>query len=879
MALDGALADLTDPIEQDARIEFVSREDPRALELIRHDAAHVLAEAVQTLWPGTQVTIGPVIENGFYYDFFRNQPFTPEDFPAIEKKMREIIARDKPFTKQTWDREKTKQVFRDKGESFKVELVDAIPGDEPIKIYHQGDWFDLCRGPHMTSTGKVGNAFKLMKVAGAYWRGDANNPMLTRIYGTAFAKQEELDAYLKQLEEAEKRDHRKLGRELDLFHFQEEGPGVVFWHAKGWSLFQSIIAYMRRRLAGDYDEVNAPQMLDKSLWETSGHWELVPREHVRRAVGRRRGGGQALVRHQADELPRPCADLQARAEELSRAADPLAEFGVVHRYEPSGALHGLLRVRGFTQDDAHIFCTEEQLAAECLKINDLILSVYADFGFTSDIVVKLATRPEKRVGSDALWDHAEDVMRRVLEQIAAQSGGRIKTGVNPGEGTFYGPKFEYVLRDAIGRDWQCGTTQVDFNLPERFGAFYIDADGEKKQPVMVHRAICGSLERFTGILIENFAGHFPLWLAPKQTWSRPSPAMATTTRARCAAAAKRSACAPSSTCATRRSTTRSASTRSRKVPVLLVVGKKEAETRPVSMRRLGSEKQTVMPLDAALAALADEAVPPDVKRRENRLRGAILFGSRYPDRQSRPAFPDCAAPFSPATHDYTLGVSAGGLQPAAVAAQREDIMRSIGPFRPALPVRFPGRDRASDAFRRGACTDRDAAEHDRDLRGECRQPRLRLRLRLGRAARHRDHRDRRQRQGQWRCHDRGRRERRRELDLGDRGRAEQRGERDRERRGRPGRATPPARRASRSALRRADLPTARSRSAIPRRCKARTASRSATAPRRSAPRRSRWAPARRRRTRTRWCSGPRPISSRRPASRRPPARPPSRARC
>src|SRR3984893_12026323 len=515
MALDGALADLSAPIENDARIEFLNRDDPRALELIRHDAAHVLAEAVQTLWPGTQVTIGPVIENGFYYDFFRNQPFTPEDFPAIEKKMREIIARDKPFTKQVWDREKTKQVFRDKGELFKVELVDAIPGNEPIKIYNQGDWFDLCRGPHMTSVGKVGNAFKLMKVAGAYWRGDSNNPMLTRIYGTAFAKQEDLDAYIRQIEEAEKRDHRKLGRELDLFHFQEEGPGVVFWHAKGWSLFQSIIAYMRRRLEGDYDEVNAPQMLDKSLWETSGHWGWY-RENMFAAQS---AGDEAEDKRWFAIKPMKCpGHVQIFKHGLKSSRElPIryAEFGVVHRYEPSGAMHGLLRVRGFTQDDAHIFCTEAQMAAECLKINDLILSVYKDFGFEGDLTVKLSTRPEKRVGSDAAWDHAEDVMTKVLKTIASQSNN-IKTAINPGEGAFYGPKFEYVLRDAIGRDWQCGTTQVDFNLPERFGAFYIAGNSEKTTPVMIHRAICGSMERFIGILLEHHAGHLPLWLAPVQ---------------------------------------------------------------------------------------------------------------------------------------------------------------------------------------------------------------------------------------------------------------------------------------------------------------------------------------------------------------------------
>src|SRR5262245_60225497 len=421
MALDGTVADLSDKIENDAKIEFLTREDPRALELIRHDAAHVMAEAVQSLWPGTQVTIGPVIENGFYYDFFRNQPFTPEDLPEIEKKMREIIARDKPFTKEVWSRDEAKRVFRDKGELFKVELIDAIPEDQEIKIYKQGDWFDLCRGPHMTSTGKVGNAFKLMRVAGAYWRGDSNNPVLTRIYGTAWPSKEELDTHIKNLEEAEKRDHRRLGREMDLFHFQEEGPGVVFWHPKGWTLFQLLISYMRRRLQGDYQEVNAPQILDKSLWETSGHWDWF-REHM-------------YVTETEDKRvfaikPMNCpGHVQIFKYGLKSYRDlplRLAEFGAVSRYEPSGALHGLLRVRAFTQDDAHVFCTEDQMAAECLKINDLILSTYADFGF-HDIVVKLSTRPEKRVGTDAMWDHAEEIMERVMEQIAAQSGGRIKT--------------------------------------------------------------------------------------------------------------------------------------------------------------------------------------------------------------------------------------------------------------------------------------------------------------------------------------------------------------------------------------------------------------------------------------------------------------------
>ena len=614
MALDGKVVDLADKIETDAKIEFVSRDDPRALELIRHDAAHVLAEAVQSLWPGTQVTIGPIIENGFYYDFFRNDPFTPEDFPAIEKKMREIIARDKPFTKEVWSRDETKKVFRDKGEAFKVELVDAIPADQSINIYKQGDWFDLCRGPHMTSTGKIGDAFKLQKVAGAYWRGDSKNPMLTRIYGTAFAKKEELDAYLKQIEEAEKRDHRRLGRELDLFHFQEEGPGVVFWHAKGWKLFQTIIAYMRRRLDGDYDEVNAPQMLDKSLWETSGHWEWY-RENMFAAQS---AGDEAEDKRWFAIKPMNCpGHVQIFKHGLKSYRElpiRLAEFGVVHRYEPSGAMHGLLRVRGFTQDDAHIFCTEDQLAEECLKINDLILSTYADFGFEGDLVVKLSTRPKKRVGDDAAWDHAEAVMSKVLEQIAAKSGNRIKTSINPGEGAFYGPKFEYVLRDAIGRDWQCGTTQVDFNLPERFGAFYIDADGSKKTPVMVHRAICGSLERFTGILIEHFEGKFPLWLAPVQG------VVATITQdgdsyaREVFAAARKLGLRMEIDLRNEKINYKVREHSLAKMPVMLVVGKKEAENREVSIRRLGSQDQTVMKLDDALKMLVEEAVPPDVKR-------------------------------------------------------------------------------------------------------------------------------------------------------------------------------------------------------------------------------------------------------------------------
>ncbi len=620
MALDGTVVDLADPITADAKIELLNREDPRALELIRHDTAHVLAEAVQELFPGTQVTIGPVIENGFFYDFARNEPFTPEDFPAIEKKMREIIARDKPFTKEVWSRDKAKDFFAAKGEAYKVELVDAIPADQTLKMYAQGDWIDLCRGPHMTSVGKVGNAFKLMKVAGAYWRGDSNNAMLTRIYGTAFAKQEELDAYLKQIEEAEKRDHRKLGREMDLFHFQEEGPGVVFWHSKGWRLFQEIIAYMRRRLAADYEEVNAPQILDKSLWETSGHWGWYQDNMFAvKSAAAFENPQDAERDHRVFALkPMNCpGHVQIFKHGLKSYRDlpiRLAEFGNVHRYEPSGALHGLMRVRGFTQDDAHIFCTEEQLAAECLKINDLILSVYEDFGFDQDLVIKLSTRPEKRVGSDALWDHAEDVMTKVLETIAKQSGNRIKTEINPGEGAFYGPKFEYVLRDAIGRDWQCGTTQVDFNLPERFGAFYIGADGEKKQPVMVHRAICGSLERFTGILIEHHAGHFPLWLAPEQVIVAPITSEADGYAEEVTMALMGAGLRARADLRNEKISYKVREHSLAKVPVILAVGKREAEEKTVTVRRLGSQAQTVMPLSEALAALTQEAQAPDLAR-------------------------------------------------------------------------------------------------------------------------------------------------------------------------------------------------------------------------------------------------------------------------
>ncbi len=621
-AIDGIPRDLSDPLETSGKIEILTREHPLALEMIRHDAAHVLAEAVQELWPDTQVTIGPVIENGFYYDFSRDTPFTPEDFPAIEKKMREIIGRNKPFTKEVWPRDKARRVFAEKGESYKVQLVDAIPEGQDLKIYSQGDWFDLCRGPHMASTGQVGNAFKLMKVAGAYWRGDSNNPMLTRIYGTAWANQEQLDAYVNMLAEAEKRDHRRLGREMDLFHFQEEGPGVVFWHSKGWRMFQNLVSYMRRRLAHEgYQEVNAPQVLDKSLWETSGHWGWYRDNMFKVTVAGDETEDERVFALKPMNCPGHVQIFKHGLKSYRDLPIKLAEFGNVHRYEPSGALHGLMRVRGFTQDDAHIFCTEDQLRAECLRINNLILTTYADFGF-EEVSVKLSTRPEKRVGSDEAWDLAEKIMSDVLEEITLQSNGRIKTSINPGEGAFYGPKFEYVLKDAIGREWQCGTTQVDFNLPERFGAFYIGSDSEKKQPVMVHRAICGSMERFLGILIENYAGHLPLWFAPVQVVVATITSEADGYAASVLQRLRDEGIHAELDLRNEKINYKVREHSLAKVPVMLVCGKREAEESTVNIRRLGSRDQVSMSLDEALAAIVDEATPPDLKRRKAQRKAA-----------------------------------------------------------------------------------------------------------------------------------------------------------------------------------------------------------------------------------------------------------------
>jgi threonyl-tRNA synthetase len=601
--IDGTLRDLSEPIERDAKIRIITRSDPEALTLIRHDAAHVMAEAVQSLYPDTQVTIGPVIENGFYYDFARDESFTPEDLPVIEKKMAEIVASNHPFTVEVWSRDKARNVFAEKGEAFKVELVDAIPEGEDVKIYHQGDWFDLCRGPHMDTTGRIGKGFKLLKIAGAYWRGDSDRPMLQRIYGTAWASEEDLKAYLHQLEEAEKRDHRRLGREMDLFHFQEEAPGAVFWHAKGWALFQSLIGYMRRRQRDwGYLEVNSPDMMERKLWEQSGHWEKfaenmyiaeTPDERVYCCKPMNCPGHVQIFKNGLKSY----RDLPLR----------IAEFGKVHRYEPSGALHGLLRVRHFTQDDAHIFCTEDQITEECVKLNEQMLSIYRDFGF-EDVRIKFSDRPEKRVGADAVWDKAETALKRAV------GAAGLNYELNPGEGAFYGPKLEYVLRDAIGRDWQCGTVQVDLNMPERLGAFYIGPDGEKAVPVMIHRAMFGSLERFTGILMEHYAGHLPLWLAPTQavvaTIVSDADAYAETVLARLKEAGLRAEADLRNEKINYKVREHSVT----KVPTMLVVGKREAEEGTVSVRRLGSQKQEVMKLDDAVKMLVDEAVPPDLRK-------------------------------------------------------------------------------------------------------------------------------------------------------------------------------------------------------------------------------------------------------------------------
>ncbi len=602
--LDGTLQDLSRRIEADGTAVFVTRRDPEALELVRHDAAHVLAEAVQSLHPGTQVTIGPPIENGFYYDFARNEPFTPEDFPAIEARMREIIAANAPFEREVWDRDEAIRFFEGRGERFKAELIRDLPETETITLYRQGGWIDLCRGPHMRGTGDVGSAFKLQKVAGAYWRGDHRNPMLTRIYATAWRDGKELDAHLHQLEEAERRDHRRLGREMDLFHIQEEAAGSIFWHPKGWKLYRTAESYMRRRLdAAGYQEVRTPQLVDRALWERSGHWEKY-REHMFVAQVEDEKRTLALK-----PMNCPCHVQIFNHGLRSYRELPLrmAEFGSCHRYEPSGALHGIMRVRAFTQDDAHIFCTPGQVAPETARFVDLLASVYRDFGFDS-FRVKFADRPAERAGDDATWDRAEGALR----EACAIAG--VEYELNQGEGAFYGPKLEFVLRDAIGRDWQCGTLQVDFVMPERLDATYIGEDSARQRPVMLHRAILGSFERFLGILIEQFAGRFPLWLAPVQMVVASIVSDAEPYALEVAEAFRKRGMSVVTDTRNEKINAKIREHSLQHVPVIAVVGRKEAAERTLALRRLGGQAQEVVLLADALGRLAAEAVPPDITR-------------------------------------------------------------------------------------------------------------------------------------------------------------------------------------------------------------------------------------------------------------------------
>ena len=593
--------DLSTFIEKDSTVQIITLEDDYGLEVIRHDTAHVLAMAVQELFKDTQVTIGPVIENGFYYDFSRKKPFTDEDLVKIEDKMREIIDRDEPTTREVWDREKAIEHFKKKGELYKAEIINSIPTKEEISIYFHGKWHDLCRGPHLTSTGKIGKAFKLTKLAGAYWRGDSNNEMLQRIYGTCWRNKKELDEYLHRIEEAEKRDHRKLGKVMNLFHFQEESPGAVFWHEGGWQLFQSLIDFMRQKQTeAGYREVNTPDILDKTLWEKSGHWEKF-QEHM-------------YTTKTPDERvfaikPMNCPGcVQIFNQGLKSYRDlplKLSEFGKVHRYESSGSLHGLMRVRSFTQDDAHIFCTENQITEESLKVTKLILDIYKAFGF-ENVILKYSDRPAKRVGDDKLWDKAEAAL---LEAVKAS---KLDYSINKGEGAFYGPKIEFVLRDTIGRDWQCGTLQVDLNLPGRLGATYIDKDGIKKNPVMLHRALFGSLERFIGILIEHYAGKLPLWLAPKQVAILPISQEFDDYAKKVSAELDKNKIRNIIDLKNEKINYKIREHSLSKTPILMICGSKEQENQSITLRRLGQEKQDTLPLREAVNLLVKESLAPKI---------------------------------------------------------------------------------------------------------------------------------------------------------------------------------------------------------------------------------------------------------------------------
>ena len=601
--VDGQLRDLSHKIKVDASVEIVTRDHHDALDLLRHDAAHVFAEAVQELYPETQITFGPAIEDGFYYDFYRAEPFTPNDFEEMEKRMCEIVDRNEEIVREVWPRDAAIAHFREVGESFKAEHVETIPDDEDISIYRQGEWLDLCAGPHLPSTGKLGKSFKLLKLAGAYWRGDANNPQLQRIYGTCWRTDKELKAYLHRLEEAEKRDHRRLGREMDLFHIQEEAVGSVFWHPKGWTLYREAERYMRSRLeAADYVEVKTPQLIDRALWEKSGHWEKF-RENMFTADDE---GGKVLALK-----PMNCpGHVQIFKQGIKSYRDlPLrmAEFGSCHRNEPSGALHGLMRVRAFTQDDAHIFCMESQVEDETNLFINLLSSIYRDFGF-NDFVIKFADRPTIRAGEDEVWDQAEKAL------LDATRAAGVDMIMNPGEGAFYGPKLEFVLRDAIGRDWQCGTLQVDFVLPERLDASYIGEDGERHRPVMLHRAILGSFERFLGVLIEHFAGRMPLWLSPVQAMVATITSDANDYAAKVLDACRHAGLRAEADLRNEKINYKIREHSIAKVPVILVVGKREAQERAVALRRLGGKSQEILALDDAIHTLLKEAENPGVAR-------------------------------------------------------------------------------------------------------------------------------------------------------------------------------------------------------------------------------------------------------------------------
>ncbi len=585
ISVDGELKDLNHSISKDSSIKIFTSKDKEGLETIRHDTAHILAMAVQELFPGTQVTIGPVIEDGFYYDFARKEPFTTEDLEKIENKMKEIVDRDEKTYREVWKRNDAIEHFKKKGEIYKAEIIEGIPEGEDVSLYFHGDWHDLCRGPHLSSTGKIGKYFKLTKVSGAYWRGDSNNEMLQRVYGTSWSTQKELDDYLNRIEEAEKRDHRKIGKEMDLFHFREESPGSVFWHQKGWSLFQKLISYMRmKQETAGYQEINTPEILDRSLWEKSGHWEKF--------------GANMYTSTTPDEKvfaikPMNCPGcVQVFNQGLKSYRDlplKMSEFGKVHRYEPSGALHGLLRVRAFTQDDAHIFCTEEQITEECLTVTNLILEIYKDLGF-EEVILKYSDRPELRVGDDQVWDKSEAAL---LEAIKAT---KLEYSINKGEGAFYGPKIEFVLRDAIGRDWQCGTLQVDLNLPGRLGASFVDSDGNKKVPVMLHRALFGSLERFIGILIENYSGKLPFWLCPIQTIVIPISSDFDDYAKQVNIQLKKVGLSSEVDLKNHNLNYKIREHSLTKVPMLLICGKKEVDSNTVTIRRLDSKKQETMDL-------------------------------------------------------------------------------------------------------------------------------------------------------------------------------------------------------------------------------------------------------------------------------------------